>query len=153
VIQRAPGRRDLRLALIAQLAQDQKYAEAAAQHEALDKAQPNNPGMLRDWGALVLRDTSRPPGERKSAAAIWWKLREAKPHDAVTTAQAADPLRQAEVVDEALALYPTSKRREELALRLAIASGNLERARQAAERLFGLRLDTDTQVRLAGQMH
>ena len=32
-------------------------------------------------------------------------------------------------------------------------TGNLDRARQAAERLFGLRLDTDTQVRLAGQMH
>ena len=45
------------------------------------------------------------------------------------------------------------KRREELALRLSVANGDLERARQAAERLFGLRLDTDTQVRLAGQMH
>ena len=45
------------------------------------------------------------------------------------------------------------KRREEIALRLAVLSGDLERARQAAERLFGLRLDTDTQVRLAGQMH
>ena len=45
------------------------------------------------------------------------------------------------------------KRREELALRLAVANGDLDRARQAAERLFGLRLDTDTQVRLAGQMH
>ncbi len=45
------------------------------------------------------------------------------------------------------------RRREEQALRLAVATGNLERARQAAERLFGLRLDTDTQVRLAGQMH
>ncbi|HZW30043.1 MAG TPA: tetratricopeptide repeat protein, partial [Isosphaeraceae bacterium] len=105
-IQRAPGRRDLRLALIAQLAQDQKYAEAAAQYEALDKAEPNNPDTLRDWGALVLRDTSRPPAERKSAAAaIWRKLRAARPNDAVTTAQVADLLRQAELVDEALALY------------------------------------------------
>ena len=45
------------------------------------------------------------------------------------------------------------KRREELALRLAVLNGDLDRARQAAERLFGLRLDTDTQIRLAGQMH
>ena len=45
------------------------------------------------------------------------------------------------------------KRREELALRLSVANGDLERARQAAERLFGLRLDTDTQVRLSGEMH
>ena len=47
----------------------------------------------------------------------------------------------------------TLRRREELALRLAVSSGDVERARHAAERLFGLRLDTDTQVRLAGQMH
>ncbi len=65
--------------------------------------------------------------------------------------------------DRALALATTEsvqpldntrmKRREELALRLSVSNGDLERARQAAERLFGLRLDTDTQVRLAGQMH
>ena len=45
------------------------------------------------------------------------------------------------------------KRREELAISAAIAAGNLERARHAAERLFGLRLDTETQIRLSGQMH
>ena len=33
------------------------------------------------------------------------------------------------------------------------ATGNIDRARQAAERLFGLRLDTETQISLAGQMH
>ena len=47
----------------------------------------------------------------------------------------------------------TMQRREEQALRLAVLTGNLDRARKAAERLFGLRLDTETQVRLAGQMH
>ena len=31
--------------------------------------------------------------------------------------------------------------------------GSGGRARHAAERLFGLRLDTDTQIRLADQMH
>ena len=46
----------------------------------------------------------------------------------------------------------TMKRREEIALRLSVLTGDLDRARSAAERLFGLRLDTDTQVRLAGQM-
>ena len=45
------------------------------------------------------------------------------------------------------------RRREELAITAAIAAGNAERARRAAERLFGLRLDTDTQIRLSGQMH
>lgn len=38
-------------------------------------------------------------------------------------------------------------------LRLAVSSGQVVRARHAAERLFGLRLDTDTQIRLADQMH
>ena len=63
--------------------------------------------------------------------------------------------------DEALALVDavepldqkTMQRREIMALRLAVLSGNVERARVAAERLFNLRLDTDTQVRLAAQMH
>ncbi|MBX9584321.1 MAG: DUF1583 domain-containing protein, partial [Gemmataceae bacterium] len=44
-------------------------------------------------------------------------------------------------------------RREEAALRLAERTGNVARARQAAERLFGLRLDPDKQLELAGQMH
>ena len=44
------------------------------------------------------------------------------------------------------------RRREELALRVALVSGDVERARQAAERLFGLRLDTETQISLAAQM-
>ena len=105
-IKLAPSRRELRLALIAQLAQDQKYAEAAAQYEALDRSDPNNPDTLRDWGALVLRDPSKPQSERKTAAAtIWRKLLEARPNDPVTTAQVADLLRQAELVDDALALY------------------------------------------------
>src|SRR5204862_4294116 len=45
------------------------------------------------------------------------------------------------------------QRREEAALRLAERTGNLDRAGQAADRLFGLRLDADKQLELAGQMH
>ena len=36
---------------------------------------------------------------------IWSKLLEAKPNDPVATAQVADLFRQAEMVDDALALY------------------------------------------------
>ena len=105
-IKLAPTRRDLRLALISQLASDQKFAEAAAQYEALDQAEPNNPDTLRDWGALLLRDTAKPAPERKAAAAaIWKKMLVAKPNDPVSTAQVADLLRQAELTDDALALY------------------------------------------------
>ena len=105
-IKLAPGRRELRLALIGQLAAEQKYAEAAAQYEALDRSEPNNPDTLKDWGVLVMRDANRPLAERKAAAsAIWRKLLETKPNDAVTSAQVADMLRQIELVDESLALY------------------------------------------------
>ena len=38
-------------------------------------------------------------------------------------------------------------------VRVAQRSGHVERARQAAQRLFGLRLDLDTQMSLAPQMH
>ena len=92
--------------MISQLAGEQKFAEAASQYEALDQADPSNPDTLRDWGALVLRDTTRPAPERKAAAAaIWRKMLLKKPNDPVTTAQVADLLRQAELVDQALALY------------------------------------------------
>jgi tetratricopeptide (TPR) repeat protein len=105
-IKLAPSRRDLRLALISQLAGEQKFAEAAQQYEALDQADPQNPDTLRDWGALVLRDTSKPAPERKAAAAaVWRKLLIPKPNDPVTTAQVADLLRQADLTDDALALY------------------------------------------------
>ncbi|MBI3863250.1 MAG: DUF1583 domain-containing protein, partial [Planctomycetia bacterium] len=42
--------------------------------------------------------------------------------------------------------------RETAALRLSVRTGDVERARLAAERLFGLRLDSETQVQLAAEM-
>ncbi|WP_422924867.1 DUF1583 domain-containing protein [Singulisphaera sp. PoT] len=47
----------------------------------------------------------------------------------------------------------TVQNRELAALRLAVSTGNLDRARLACDRLFGLRLDAATQTMLAGQMH
>ncbi|HEY7326851.1 MAG TPA: DUF1583 domain-containing protein [Gemmataceae bacterium] len=49
--------------------------------------------------------------------------------------------------------HTAMQQREIAALRLAERTGNVDRARQAAERLFGLRLDAETQVQLAAQMH
>ena len=46
----------------------------------------------------------------------------------------------------------TVQRRETQALRLAVASGDVDRARKAAERLFGLRLDSEAQAQLASLM-
>ena len=53
----APSRKELRLALIDQLVHERKFAEAAAQYEAISQADPNNPDVVRDWGRLLLRDT------------------------------------------------------------------------------------------------
>jgi tetratricopeptide (TPR) repeat protein len=47
----------------------------------------------------------------------------------------------------------TMQKREIAALRLSVNSGNIDRARTAAERLFGLRLDSNLQIQLSRQMH
>ena len=55
------------------------------------------------------------------------------------------------------ALTPTDQaelqKREVMALRLAVNGGDIDRARAAADRLFGLRLDSTLQMALAKQMH
>jgi tetratricopeptide (TPR) repeat protein len=105
-VKRAPGRLELRRALIDQLVQEKDLAAAAAQYQAMAAANPGNTDLLRDWGRLLLNDTSRPEAARKqAAAAIWKKLLDAKPKDAVTTVLVADLYRQAEMPEEAIALY------------------------------------------------
>ena len=105
----APSRKELRLAFIQQLVDDQRYAEAIAQFELLDRAEPNNPDYLREWGKLILRDTSRPKQERLHAAeVIWRRLVAARPKDPLIATQVADLLRHAEASDAALALYQKS---------------------------------------------
>ncbi len=105
-IARAPKRRDLRQGLIDQLVFEQKYADAAVQFEAMDKADPGNPDTLRDWGKLLMQDSSRPEAERKQAAsAVWKRLLEKRPKDPVITVQVADLMRSANLTEEAIALY------------------------------------------------
>ena len=105
----APTRKELRSALITQLVYEQKYPEAIAQYEQLDKHEPNNPDTLRDWGRLILRDTRRDEATRKQEAAkVWRRLTTAKPKDPLIASQVAELFRYAEMVDEALALYRQS---------------------------------------------
>ncbi len=138
----APSRRDLRLALISQLVQDQKFAEAAKEYEALDQADPNNPDTLKDWGALALRDTTKTQPKRKAAAAaIWRKMLAAKPNDAVTTAHVADLLRQAELTDEALELYRKAA---------ALAPTNPQYHEYIGEYLHNLKRPDDAKAAWAG---
>ena len=105
-IKLAPSRRDLRLALIAQLARTRNSPRPPRSTSCSTRPTPITPtpcGTGAPWCCAT------PPGplpERKAAAAaIWRKLLVAKPNDPVTTAQVADLLRQAEMVDDALALY------------------------------------------------
>ena len=59
-----------------------------------------------------------------------------------------------EIVDSLTATdQQAMQKREITALRMAVNSGNIDRARTAAERLFGLRLDSNLQIQLAQQMH
>ncbi len=105
-ISKAPSRKQLRQALIEQLMFEQKYDEAAAQFEAMDKADPNNPDTVREWGKVLLRDKSRPEVERKQAAyKVWQRLLDKRPKDPVITAQVADLVRNAGMSEEAIALY------------------------------------------------
>ena len=102
----APSRKELRLALVDQLVQEKKFTEAAAQYEAMAKADPNNPDILRDWGRLLLKDTGKPEAERKQGAvAVWRRLLDARPKDAATAVLVADLFRQAEMPDETIDLY------------------------------------------------
>ena len=102
----APRKKELRNALIGQLVYEQKYTEAIAQYEQLDKYEPNNPDTLRDWGRLVLKDATREESARqRDAAAIWKRLTTAKPKDPLVASQVGELFRQAEMTDEALELY------------------------------------------------
>ncbi len=102
----APSNRGLRQALIDQFVVEQDFAAAAREYEAMDKANPNNPDILREWGKLLLRDTARAVPERRAAAAtVWRHLLDKKPKDAVVVSQVADLMRTAGMVDETMALY------------------------------------------------
>ncbi len=102
----APSRRELRLAFIEQLVDDQRYSDALTQYAALDKADPNNPDYLREWGKLILRDTSQPKEVRQAEAErIWRRLLAARPTDPLVTTQVADLFRHAGFSAQALELY------------------------------------------------
>lgn len=102
----APTRKDLRQAFIAQLVDEQRYSDAIAQYVLLDKADPNNPDYLREWGKLLLRDSSQPKAERIVAAEkIWRRLQAARPKDPLIATQVADLFRHADMSEPALALY------------------------------------------------
>ncbi len=105
-IKLAPGRKDLRRALIEKLVEQRDLDGAAKQYAAMDQLDPNNPDILRDWGKLLLSDASKPKEQRREAAGkLWRRLLTARPDDPVVVAQVADLFRQSELSDDALDLY------------------------------------------------
>ena len=99
-------------------------------------------------------------GEKEEAVRVLSEATEAMPENQEMKFELArlhekmgEPGRALEIIDS---LAPTDQRamqnREITALRMAVNSGNVDRARTAAERLFGLRLDSSVQIQLAQQM-
>ncbi len=99
-------------------------------------------------------------GDQNAAAVHLVRAAALAPEDAGLRLRLADYYVQANNEVEALALLDTfeavdhfiMERKETLALQLASSTGNPVRAKQAAKRLFGLRLDTDTSIKLATKM-
>ena len=102
----APKNKELRLALIGQLTYEGKHADVIANYEQMDKNEPNNPDTLRDWGRTILKDSSKDEPTRKQLATqIWNRMTTAKPKDPLVASQVGELFRQAQMTDEALALY------------------------------------------------
>ena len=102
----APKREDIRKTYIELLAEDKRFEDAAAQYEQLLKTSPNNADYLRDWGKMVLRNKGMPEAERRvQALAIWNRMLEPNPNDAVMVAQIADFCRQNQMLEQAESLY------------------------------------------------
>lgn len=102
----APSRIELRKAFIDQLVDEQKYPEAAQQYALLVESAPGNVDFLREWGKLILKDKDQPQDVRtKEATRIWKQILAARADDAPTVAQVADLFRQANINDDAIALY------------------------------------------------
>lgn len=99
--------------------------------------------------------------EKDDAVEFALKASEKLPSDVDLRLAAAELREKQGDNDQALALIDavdpldtqTMQQRELIALRLAVSLGNVDRARLASERLFGLRLDTNMQIQLAGRMH
>ncbi|MCU0712328.1 MAG: DUF1583 domain-containing protein [Pirellula sp.] len=105
----APKRADIRKTYIDLLAEDKKFAQAAKQFEQLLLAAPSNADHLRDWGKMILRNKEVPEAERRQKAlAVWNRIIETNPKDAVLVSQVADLCRQNQMPDEAESLYRKS---------------------------------------------
>lgn len=104
--QKHPTNVALRRSVIGWLMKLRRFVDAQQQFAELDRIEPHNADTLRGWGQAVWQDESQPASARRDAAlAIWMRLVESKPSDAIMLLQTAELLRRYDFEAEALALY------------------------------------------------
>lgn len=114
----------------------------------------------RFYGHIGLACVHAWENQRDDAAREMERVVESRPDDAGLLMAQGELLRSQGKSVQALAAIDsfkpadqkTMQRREFLALELAVRNGSVARARQAAERLFALRLEIGTQIQVAGMM-
>ena len=124
------------------------------------EAPANDPAAIHH-ARLVLSALLWLANERDESVRVLEQAIALVPGDANLKLTLAELRAQRRESDEALAVLDSveavdqdvTRRRELLALQLAVQTGRIDRARQAAERLFGLRLDSALQIQLAAQMN
>ncbi len=105
-LNRTPENNHLRQVMISLLLRRDKYSEAMTHYGEMDKYDPGNAEILRDWGKAILNGPADEPEKQKQmAAAVWRKLLTVRPNEAATAAFVADLFHQARMHDDALALY------------------------------------------------
>jgi len=128
------------------------------QTQSENRQQPASQLVLWQLGHAYLRWWN---DDKDEALALLSKVTEALPNTPEQVLELArlhekrGDLAQALALVDSLTVVDQSvlQQREIAALRLSVNSGEIDRARLAAERLFGLRLDSGLQIQLARQMH
>jgi len=103
-LRRAPADPALRRGLIQVHIDERALKAAAEQFRLLDRYQPDDPDTLRDWGRVLLEDSTN-PNARAEAVAVWNRLLTARPKDAATCLQVATLFQQSGLNDDALNLF------------------------------------------------
>lgn len=102
----APTLVDLRKSHIQLLVESSLYGQAIEQYRQLTQLEPANIDHLKQWGILIMRQSNLPEAQRgQQALAVWQKIIEKSPEDAVTVSQVADLCLQHKLFEPAESYY------------------------------------------------
>ncbi len=105
-IKLAPTLVELRKSHIQLLLEASLYEQAIEQYRRLTQLEPANIDHLKQWGILIMRQSSVPEDQRgPQALAVWRKIIEKAPDDAVTVSQVADLCLQHKLLEQAENYY------------------------------------------------